>query len=218
MSPKKIVSKKVVTESVASNTASPDPGALPPAKGLILKPPTDWKPAKIGRGKGARPKEGQIANAVTAGKELASSTTYVEDFGANAPSQTQLAHVMAGAGAWRGQWVASKRYTAYAAEQNASWWEAALSAADLLQPVFDYAVARDPSVTERYPGMTQFMQALSGIAKRAAKTRKANVAKKAATAPQVAKVVAPVTTAAASATEPETVATQAAATTATLPN
>jgi hypothetical protein len=154
---------------------------------MIPKPPTDWKPAKIGRGKGARPKEGQAANAVTAGKELANSTTYVEDFGSNAPSQTQLAHLMAGAAAWRGQWVASKRYTAYAAEQNASWWEAALAAADLLQPVFDYAVARDASVTERYPGMTQFMQALSGIAKRAAKTRKANVESKKAKAAEPAK-------------------------------
>jgi hypothetical protein len=214
MAKKKIVTN-VGSESV-SNGAS-DPGARAPAKGAILKPPTDWKPAKVGRGNGARPKGGQAANAATAGQELTTSTTYVEDFGSKAPSQTQLAHLMAGAGAWRGQWVASKRYTAYSAEQNATWWEATLDAADLLQPAFDYAVARDPSVADRYPGLTQFMQALSGIAKRAARTRKANVESKkgAATAPQVAKPATESTTT--SATQAETVATQAAAATA-LPN
>jgi hypothetical protein len=177
---KKIASKSVVSQSastapvaVATQDASQDPGAPVPATILAPQTPTDWAPAKIGRGKGARGKAAQASNAAVAGNEIGSSATYAADFGPHAPSQARLAHLLVGAAGWRGQWVSSKRFTAYAAEQNANWWEAALEGADLFQPAFDYAVARDPSIVQKYPSTTQFMQAASAIGKRAATVRKA---------------------------------------------
>ena len=181
---KKIVSKKTVSATgsvpvaTAAQNASQDPGPAAPTGSVIPKPPTDWKPTKIGRGKGARARSTQTSNAAVAGKELGSSATYAADFGPHAPSQARLAHLIVGASAWRGQWVSSKRWTGYAAEQNADWWDAALEGASLFQPAFDYAVARDPSIVERYPSTTQFMQAASVISKRAATVRKANGGKK----------------------------------------
>jgi hypothetical protein len=150
-----------------------DPGPEPPTGNVVPVVSTDWKPKPVGRGKGARAKAAQISNAVAAAKEIGGSTTYAEDFGPHAPSQALFAHLLLGASGWRGQWTSAKRWTAYAAEQNAAWWVAALGVATLLQPAFEYAIARDPTIAEKYPAAKQFIEAGSLIGKRAASVRKA---------------------------------------------
>jgi hypothetical protein len=150
-----------------------DPGPEPPPALAVPTVSTDWKAAPRGRGKGARARQAQVSNAAAAAKEIAGSATYAADFGPHAPSQARVAHFLAGASGWRSQWVGAKRWVAYSAEQNAVWWDAALAIASLFQPAFEYAIARDPTIAEKYPAMLQFIESGTVIAKRAASVRKA---------------------------------------------
>ncbi len=179
---KKTTPKAQAASPAPKTPPTTPPGDMPPARGAPSTPKA-WKPRpkrKRGAATGPRPKGPQIANAVPAANEIASSPTYVEDFGNKAPSPVVVAFLVTNAASWRTVWEAATKFATYAAEQRAAWEEAALGQMDTLKPSFDFVTSRDPSVADRYSATAKFMAAGSAIAKRAVETRKANAKAKAA--------------------------------------
>lgn len=161
------------TPAAAAPPITP-PGDLPPATGAPATP-KGWVPATKKRGGpiGLRPKTTQIANAVSAAKELASSTTYENDFGTRAPPAAQIAYVVTNAAKWRDLWQGAKAFFAYASEQRAVWENDALTQMDALKPAYEYAASREAGVADKYAATGKFLGATNAIAARAATSRKA---------------------------------------------
>jgi hypothetical protein len=124
-------------------------------------------------------KKDQIANASSAASEILKSTTFVQDFGPHAPSQTTLGFLMANADSWRTTWEGASQFAAYAAEQRAAWEAAAQAEMATFQPAFELATTTEPAVAKKYTATAKYLGARSAISKRAASTRKAQVAAKA---------------------------------------
>jgi hypothetical protein len=157
------------TESVALPLANP-----PPAVGAPATPP-GWKKSKwIKPREGLRPTATQADAVAPAAAELQASTTYVADFGANAPSAAALAHDLSTASQWREEWSKTRDWLAYCSEQRRLWEDASLAGVATLKPAYDYAVSRDPTVAKRYPSTKRLVAARSEVSTRAAARRKAN--------------------------------------------
>jgi hypothetical protein len=155
------------------------PGEMPPAVGAPA-PPEGWKatPTKgRGRALGSRLKRVQGASQAAAAKELATSTTYVSDFGSRAPSPTVLGFLLSNAAAWRAIWDGATQFLAYAAEQRQKWEDAASAEMAALAPSFDFVASRDPAIAQKYAATAKYLGAASASAKRAVVTRKAKAAK-----------------------------------------
>lgn len=160
------------------------PGDLPPAQGAPSTP-TGWRasPTKAKRGfRGQRPKGDQITNATTAASELQKSTTYVADFGAAAPDPNAIAFTLTNAAKWRDHWATAQKWYEYCSEQRIAWENEAMGQMATLQPPFDYAASRNPSLATKYRATARFMDATKAIGQRAAASRKAATAEKKAAA------------------------------------
>jgi hypothetical protein len=184
----KASTKKNAVHSDTKTQPSTDTAALPlanpPPKVGAPVTPTDWKPSKwVGPREGTRPTATQVDAADPAAAELQKSTTYVEDFGANAPPAGQVAQNLLTSSQWRGEWETARNWLAYCSEQRRLWEDQSLADVAALKPAWDYAVSRDPSVAKRYPSTKLLVGARSEVAARAgAKRKAANAAKKAAAA------------------------------------
>jgi hypothetical protein len=177
------------TETAALPLANPPPTVGAPAT------PTGWKKSKwVSPKEGTRPTATQVEAAAPAAAELQKSTTYVADFGANAPPAAQVAQNLVTASKWRDEWSKAKDWLDYCVEQRQVWGDASLADVATLKPAYDYAVTRDPTVAKRYPSTKLLVGARSEVAVRAAARRKANKAAKeqpaAPTAPSPPGVVA----------------------------
>jgi hypothetical protein len=103
---------------------------------------------------------------------MQSSTTWVADFGSNAPDPKVLAANLTTASSWRDSWSIAVAWAAYCSEQRRLWEDAAFSMVSELKPLFDYASAKDPTIAKRYPSTKLVVDARSVSAQRGATTRK----------------------------------------------
>jgi hypothetical protein len=180
---KKIAAHPDTTSQTSTASAAVPTAYMPPAVGAPATPP-GWAKSKWARPKeGLRPTETQAEVAGSAAAELQKSTTYVADFGANAPPVATVASNLVTASQWRDEWTSAKNWLAYCAEQRQIWEDTSLEDVATLKPAFDYAVSRDPTITKRYPQTKLLVGSRSQAAARAAATKKAEKAAKEQPAP-----------------------------------
>ena len=152
------------------------PGDMPlPARAPA--PREGWQRTKKKRGaRGRRLQAVQATNAVAAANELATSTTYVEDFGTRAPSAEIVSFLILNAAEWRDAWAEAEKFSAYCAEQRAAWEAEALAQMSALKPAFDYVAARDSAAMQKYAATARYLGAAKVVAARANATKKAKAA------------------------------------------
>jgi hypothetical protein len=121
----------------------------------------------------------QVANTAAAARELSSSTTFAEDFGARAPSQAVMDFLLSNAATWRSIWDGASQFVTYSSEQRTAWEAAAQAEMDSFRPAFELALSTEPALAKKYPATAKYLGAKSVIAKRAAGTRKAKLVAKA---------------------------------------
>jgi hypothetical protein len=177
------------TTTQTSTEATALPLAYAPPTVGAPATPTGWTKSKwVKPREGLRPMTTQSDATAPAAAELQRSTTYVADFGANAPPAAEVAQNLLSASAWRAEWEKAGQWLAYCTEQRRIWEDKSLEDVATLKPAYDYAVTRDPTVAKRYPSTKLLVGARSEVSTRAAARKKAGEAAK---AQQAAASVAP---------------------------
>ncbi len=87
---------------------------------------------------------------------------------ANKPTKIELAAVYQ----WRLVRTATEAWLRYVETEDGLAWKNALTLLTQLEPLFDAALVRDPTVAAACPGLVRFFDARSVVAKKAAATKK----------------------------------------------
>jgi hypothetical protein len=116
--------------------------------------PKDYVPTAA-KGVRTQPADELITAAPAAAQELASSKTYTDDFGKNAPDPQALAENLAFAAAWSAEFDRTEQWYAYVKEQTRIAWSQANPKLDSLGPVFAYALEQEPNVRNQYPSTSK---------------------------------------------------------------
>ena len=208
-----MTSRKVTKASKVTEVATDAPSTAPANAGTnpvpaVAKPPTSWVPtAKIGK-KGRRPKKGLSIAAPGLVAELRKNPSGLsQELGPKAVAPQQLADALDLANSWdKADDDSSNFHTYVRSERNASW-DAALALMAGMKAGVRFAVSRDASFADRFPG----------VAKAFAPTRRSKKAA-AATTGTPSPATTSRKTSATAATEPASPATPAAAAPAAAPD
>ena len=162
--------------STVSTTATP-PTSTPsvvdaPPENSVPTPPPGFVDIDGKEFYGLHPKTAQVAVAPVVVAELTSSTDYESRFGATAPAAQTVANALEIAYQWRLVRTATEAWSRYVGTEDGLAWKNALTLLAQLEPLFDAAVVRDPSVATEYPGLVRFFDSPSVVARKAAATKK----------------------------------------------
>jgi hypothetical protein len=114
-------------------------------------------------------------------QEIATSPTFVQDFGAKQSPQ-DLTSALQVAAAWRAKRNAAEKWAKYTKSNDGGAWRVALSRLKRFQKAFEAAVVADSKVAEQYPQTAEVFRTRSAAGARGAKTRAATKANDAALA------------------------------------
>jgi hypothetical protein len=167
-----VQSKAVLTKSVTTVNPPPSQGAPPPPVGFV--------PAKPGGRKRLRVMRSQSHQALPLAEELAAATNAGAEFGPKIPSLADVGALLEIGGRWTQERERAQAWLDYARDQEVTAWLPALADLETMAKVFDFALTRDPSVKDRFPQLAAFYDASKQVGIKAAVTRRANAAKKAA--------------------------------------
>jgi hypothetical protein len=144
------------------------PNASPGVSGPTAtapRPPKGFAPPKS-RPAGVKVNVQQERDADDVAREITTSKTYVADFTARAPAAAELAAQLSAAKAWSDELAAAEAWLDYVRVQRDLAWSAALGEAKKLKIEFDVAAAHDPTVRERYPQTSAFLNVWKVVAAR----------------------------------------------------
>jgi hypothetical protein len=169
-----------------STTATP-PTSTPsvvdaPPENSVPTPPPGFVDIDGKEFLGFHAKAAQVAVSPVVAAELASSSDYESLFGATAPAAQTVASAVEIAYEWRLVRTATEAWSRYVGTEDGLAWKNALTLLAQLEPLFDAAVVRNPSVAAEYPGLARFFDTRSVVAKKAAATKKKAAKTKAQTA------------------------------------
>jgi hypothetical protein len=155
-----------LTEGIGKADAVPKVGA--PAT------PKDFVPSKAKKGAKVQPSATILKAVSGASKELATSTTYLKDFGENAPDPATLATTIGFAGAWSGHYTLAEKWFLYVKEQTRLAWLQANPQLDDFGDVFLPILARNDQIGTRYASTAKLFDgrrepAVKGAAVKASK-------------------------------------------------
>ncbi len=151
---KKIVSNvaPVVTESTTPAVVA----SVNPIPSSVSAPPAGWvAPTKLGR-RGRRPKNGLTLVAPDLADEFRKNAqALLEELGPNAVDPQQLAAALDAAIAWEGVDAKAATFRTYARSQRGTSWDAAVKLMAGMQAGVRYAVSRDATFADRFPGVAK---------------------------------------------------------------
>jgi len=116
-------------------------------------------------------------------RDDASNTTLTDvtaTFGSAVPSPAILSEALQLGVEWLAMHEATESWDVYARAQNNLAWKGALMLLDQLKPTFLNALAANPALALKYPGLTQMFDAAKLVAKKSVATRTRNAKAKAA--------------------------------------
>jgi hypothetical protein len=193
-------SLKSHTTSNHTNNDSNETAATPEVSSAIARPPVQGAPttptgfvAHAGllkhRARVPHAFAGLASGIVT---EVAKSTTFVDDFGSNAPVAKELAERVDASAAWQREVELATSWLGFAKDGASRSWALTSKQLAALAPAFAYAASRDNTIVDRYAQLAQLFDLNRASARRAAATRAAK--KKAASKPAPAATQVPPTT------------------------
>jgi hypothetical protein len=150
---KKIVSKvATVTESTTPATVA----SVNPVPANVSAPPAGWvEPSKLGR-KGRRPKNGlPLAATGLAGELRKNAAALVQELGPKAVDPQQLAAALDLGNAWEGVDAKAATFRTYTRSQRASAWDAAVTLMGGMKLGVRFALSRDATFADRFPGVAK---------------------------------------------------------------
>jgi hypothetical protein len=168
--------KQSLSTSKEEEASLPAPPQPPAAQAPDV--PTGFDPsARIGKRAVGWAALGSLA--AEGATEVGSSTTFAEDFGAKR-DPAPLSAALDCYAAWQRQSARAHAWSQFIATGNAASGNEAKRQLQLLQGAFESALLLDPTIAQRYPRLAAIFQAKSQPGRRAAVTRRAVKAAKAA--------------------------------------
>jgi len=180
----------VTTATTATSTATAAPVAAPAAPNLVNPPPdadipvrpAGFTPPDPHEFMGYHPTAKEAGAATSVIRDLATNDDYVATFGSAVPSPATLSTALQLGVEWLAMHEATESWDVYARAQNNLAWKGALMLLDQLKPTFLNALAANPALALKYPGLTQMFDAAKLVAKKSVATRTRNAKAKAAAA------------------------------------
>jgi hypothetical protein len=151
----------------------------PPPDVAVPKVPAGFVPSNAKDYRGFRPKSSELAVVPDVVLELAGFHNYQTVFGQTAPPVADVAQALDAASQWTSVLADSNDWHEYVHSQEGMAWKDALALVDRLKAPFELAVAHDPTLLSRFPGLARLLRAGKVIAKRASATKKRNAVTKA---------------------------------------
>ncbi len=142
------------SKSVSDTTAAAT--AVHPIPTNVSAPPEGWvDPPKLGR-KGRRPKNGLTLAATTVAGELRDkAAALVAELGPKAVDPTQLAAALDRANQWEGADTKAASFHLYTRAQRNESWDAAIKLMEGMKAGVQFALSRDASFADRFPGVAK---------------------------------------------------------------
>jgi hypothetical protein len=152
MSTKKKTASKKAAPSVTESTTPATVADVNPVPTSVSAPPAGWvEPAKIGR-KGRRPRNGLPLAAVALASELKTNAKAIaQELGPKAVDPQQVAAALDTANGWDAAEAKAATFHTYARSQRNTAWDAAVTLMGGMKLGVRFALARDPSFSDRFP-------------------------------------------------------------------
>jgi hypothetical protein len=122
----------------------------------VSAPPDGWvEPARLGK-KGRRPKNGLPLAAASLTSELRKNApALIQELGPKGVDPEQVAAALEEATQWDGVAAKAATFDVYARSQRGTSWDAALALMGGLKLGVRYAIARDATFADRFPGVAK---------------------------------------------------------------
>ncbi len=141
--------------SVAQSNVPAEAASTNPVPTNVSVPPSGWvAPARLGEGR--RPKNGlTLAASELAGELRTNASALLQELGSKAVDPQQLAAALDAANGWDGVDAKASTFETYTRTQRAASWDAAVTLMGGMKLGVRFALARDATFADRFPGVAK---------------------------------------------------------------
>jgi hypothetical protein len=176
--------KSTLPASQAAAPANPAPAtaapptplslALPPPDANVPAPPADFVPTNGSEYNGVQPRKSEQVVLAAAISDVGKIPNYAAIEAVTAIPQAQLVQMLQLGSAWTSMHNKSSAWDAFCRTQEGVAWSGIRVMMTKVKPAFELAMAADPSLRTRLPGLTALLGAQKAIAQRGVSTKEMN--------------------------------------------